>query len=343
MPVYHGERGPGLRGTDPGAPNQAVTAGVTDDPAATGGDPRRRVAVVDIGSNSIRLVVYDTLSRAPMPILNEKVMCGLGRGLGRSGRLNPAATPVALANLARFKALLDALQVGHYRALATAAVREADDGPDFLAEITRTTGLEVQAISGDEEARLGAMGVLSGIARSLYFCFPSAARNTLCEGATLNGASIRVSAKRSLSESVCATSLQRGAGMALVESISLAARSTRALGSSAIALSWVAAGRKRMWRAQSRPAQPPLEACLAGRCGLRPDRDVRWRCDPSLQSLVAGNPDRFHRAERMRRQEAGFPVGWAVFRVTGTAELADRWARNFDHVDRYVMPLKSSV
>ena len=68
----------------------------------------RPVAVVDIGSNSIRLVVYDALSRVPVPILNEKVMCGLGRGLGQSGPLNPEARTLALANLARFKVLIDA-------------------------------------------------------------------------------------------------------------------------------------------------------------------------------------------------------------------------------------------
>jgi len=161
MALYHPGGGSGTAAQ--AAADQAL--GPTAAPGSTGagGDPRRRVAVVDIGSNSIRLVVYDALSRVPVPIVNEKVMCGLGRGLGQSGRLNPEARALALANLARFKALIDALQVGRYQALATAAVRDAADGPEFLDQITRCTGLAVNAISGDEEARLGAHGVLSGM------------------------------------------------------------------------------------------------------------------------------------------------------------------------------------
>ncbi len=121
-----------------------------------------RVAVVDIGSNSIRIVVYDRLSRAPMPIFNEKILCGLGRDLARTGRLHPDGLDMALKNLARFRRLIDGMGVRHVDVLATAAVREAEDGKAFVAKVKRLCGLSVSTISGLEEARLSALGVLSG-------------------------------------------------------------------------------------------------------------------------------------------------------------------------------------
>ena len=121
-----------------------------------------RVAVIDIGSNSIRVLVYDRLSRAPLPVFNEKVLCGLGRDLARTGRLHPEGVEMALRNLARFRGLLDGMAVKHVDVIATAAVRDAEDGEDFVAEVKRQCRLSVGTISGAEEARLSAMGVLSG-------------------------------------------------------------------------------------------------------------------------------------------------------------------------------------
>ena len=121
-----------------------------------------RVAVIDIGSNSIRVLVYDRLSRAPLPVFNEKVLCGLGRDLARTGRLHPDGVEMALRNLARFRRLLDGMAVRHVDVIATAAVRDAEDGAEFVTEVKRQSGLDVSTISGAEEARLSAMGVLSG-------------------------------------------------------------------------------------------------------------------------------------------------------------------------------------
>src|SRR2546429_5113587 len=90
-----------------------------------------RIAVVDVGSNSLRLVVFERLGATLLPLLNEKVMCGLGRGIAGSGRLNPAGIALALPNLQRFVALARALAVGHLAIIATAAVREASDGRAF--------------------------------------------------------------------------------------------------------------------------------------------------------------------------------------------------------------------
>ena len=79
-----------------------------------------RIGVIDVGSNSIRLVVYDRLARAPQPIFNERVLCGLGRGLARTGRLHPDGRERALENIARFVVLARHMGVGRLDILATA-------------------------------------------------------------------------------------------------------------------------------------------------------------------------------------------------------------------------------
>ncbi|HYM72561.1 MAG TPA: Ppx/GppA family phosphatase [Stellaceae bacterium] len=122
-----------------------------------------RIAVIDIGSNSLRLVVFERLGATLLPLLNEKVMCGLGRGIVRTGRLNREGVELAYANLQRFVALARALKVDHLMGIATAAVREASDGQEFAAEIERQCGLPVRIVDGPEEARLSATGVLAGI------------------------------------------------------------------------------------------------------------------------------------------------------------------------------------
>jgi exopolyphosphatase / guanosine-5'-triphosphate,3'-diphosphate pyrophosphatase len=122
-----------------------------------------RIAVVDVGSNSLRLVVFDRLGATLVPLLNEKVMCALGRGIATTGRLNPEGIELALANLQRFVALAGALGVDHLAIIATAAVREAQDGRAFAARAERQCGVPVRIIEGGEEARLSAMGVLAGI------------------------------------------------------------------------------------------------------------------------------------------------------------------------------------
>lgn len=122
-----------------------------------------RVGVVDIGSNTVRLVVYDTPNRLPFPVFNEKAQCELGRGLGETGRLNPEGVPMALKSLSRFVRLSQAMGVERLDLVATAAVRDADDGADFVAEIRRRLGMRVEILSGEEEAKLAAEGVLSGL------------------------------------------------------------------------------------------------------------------------------------------------------------------------------------
>ncbi len=123
---------------------------------------RRPVAVVDIGSNSIRLVVFDGTSRVPLPLFNEKVLCGLGRGLEVTGMLDAEGMDLAFANLKRFADLTRAMGVRKTFALATAAARDAKNGAAFVAQLRAATGLPVRVLSGSEEARLSALGVIAG-------------------------------------------------------------------------------------------------------------------------------------------------------------------------------------
>ncbi|MTI10530.1 Ppx/GppA family phosphatase [Curvivirga aplysinae] len=121
------------------------------------------IAVVDIGSNSIRLVIYEGRVRAPIPVFNEKILCGLGRDLNATGRLHDEGVERALRALPRFANIARSMKVSKITVLATAAVREAENGPEFTRRVKELSGLEIQTISGHEEARLSGLGVISGI------------------------------------------------------------------------------------------------------------------------------------------------------------------------------------
>ncbi|MCA8868918.1 MAG: Ppx/GppA family phosphatase [Rhodobacteraceae bacterium] len=121
-----------------------------------------RLAVVDVGSNSVRMVVFDGAARSPAYFFNEKIMCGLGAELSETGRLHPEGRARALVALKRFAMLARGMQAEPIYTVATAAVREAEDGGEFCAEVLAATGLRLNVASGEEEARLSAQGVLLG-------------------------------------------------------------------------------------------------------------------------------------------------------------------------------------
>ena len=128
--------------------------------------PRKRassVAVIDIGSNSVRLVVYEQLTRSLVSFFNEKVLCGLGREVQTTGLLAPDAVAKALTSLRRFRALCRVQKVGRIYAIATAACRDATNGPDFIRRAERICGTQIEILSGPREAKLSALGVISGI------------------------------------------------------------------------------------------------------------------------------------------------------------------------------------
>ncbi|MBS0478893.1 MAG: Ppx/GppA family phosphatase [Proteobacteria bacterium] len=121
-----------------------------------------RTGIIDIGSNSIRLVVYQGPARLPATLFNEKVMAGLGRGLADDNRLAPNAVALAVETLQRFAALAREMEVASLRTVATAAVRDAANGGDLLDAAARV-GLPVELLSGEQEAIAAGMGVLSAI------------------------------------------------------------------------------------------------------------------------------------------------------------------------------------
>ncbi len=125
--------------------------------------PSKSIAVIDIGSNSVRLVVYEDKSRTASALFNEKTLCGLGREVQSTGLLAADAVEKALAALKRFKALCKVMKVGEVFAIATAACRDATNGPDFIAKAERLCGCSIEILSGAREAKLSALGVSSGV------------------------------------------------------------------------------------------------------------------------------------------------------------------------------------
>lgn len=136
----------------------AKSAAAAQSASATG-----PVSVVDIGSNSVRLVVFEGLTRNPTTLFNEKAICAMGRGLVSTGKLDADGMRMALAALARFKAVSADLGVPHMEIVATAAVRDAKNGKEFVARAEAATGAPVRVLTGAEEAEYAAMGVLSGL------------------------------------------------------------------------------------------------------------------------------------------------------------------------------------
>ena len=122
-----------------------------------------RVGVIDIGSNTVRLVVYDMLDRVPAVIFNEKVACGLGRSIASTGKLDGDAVILALSTVGRFIALAAEMGVVRLDMVATAAVREAANGSDFVSAVADIFNQNIRVLSGGDEAHYSAQGILAGI------------------------------------------------------------------------------------------------------------------------------------------------------------------------------------
>jgi len=124
------------------------------------------VAIVDIGSNSVRLVIYEAASRTPAVVHNEKAICAIGRNMVTTGELNGEGIGLALEALGRFRMLADAHGIEIREAVATAAARDASNGHEFVRRAEATWGGPIRVLSGEEEARLAAEGVLAGIPKA---------------------------------------------------------------------------------------------------------------------------------------------------------------------------------
>ena len=131
----------------------------------TGTAGHEHYAIVDIGSNSVRMVVYDQLGRAPLPRFIEKSLCRLGEGLAQTGLIAPDGFRRTVEALSRFKAIADAMGVSRIDVTATEAIRRAANGRDLATAITAASGLNVRILEGAEEAKYSALGVISGFFR----------------------------------------------------------------------------------------------------------------------------------------------------------------------------------
>lgn len=119
--------------------------------------------VIDIGSNSVRLVVFEAASRNPITLFNEKAICAIGRNMVTTGRLDPEGMKLALAALRRFRAVSEGMGVKRIEVVATAAARDAANGPDFVRLAEEASGQKVQVLTGQQEAELAALGVVCGL------------------------------------------------------------------------------------------------------------------------------------------------------------------------------------
>ena len=116
-------------------------------------------AVIDIGSNTVRMVVFSGPRRAPNVWLNEKVTARLGRDLADSGEIPQEAEDLALGGLRRFSTIIDDLGITDVAAVATAAARDASNGPDFVGKV-QELGIDPRVLTGVEEATTSAFGVI---------------------------------------------------------------------------------------------------------------------------------------------------------------------------------------
>ncbi|MGH6878384.1 MAG: hypothetical protein ACREHV_13570 [Rhizomicrobium sp.] len=135
----------------------------TQRPARSGRARGGPFAVVDIGSNSVRLVICESFSRTPAVVHNEKAICAIGRDMVTRKKLHDDGMRLALESLSRFRLLADAHHVELRDAVATAAARDAANGQDFVRRAEAAWGSPIRILSGEEEARLAAQGVLAGI------------------------------------------------------------------------------------------------------------------------------------------------------------------------------------
>lgn len=123
-----------------------------------------RAAVIDLGSNSTRLVIFEGIARNPVTIFNEKAILKLGKGLTATGRLNETGMEIAIQVMRRFNIIANAMGAYPFEVLATAAVRDATNGKQFVEALQKhLPDVPIRILSGEEEADYSSSGVLCGI------------------------------------------------------------------------------------------------------------------------------------------------------------------------------------
>ncbi len=132
------------------------------DPTSQAPERSAPYGLLDMGSNSLRLVIYEPRFPWPRVYLDEKTMAALGHGLAETGRLDPRNQSIALESLKRFSALVRSTKVARVDAVATAAVRDASNGPEFVEQAQAVFGHPIKVAPGPQEALWGIKGVIAG-------------------------------------------------------------------------------------------------------------------------------------------------------------------------------------
>ena len=126
----------------------------------------KKDAIIDLGSNSIRMLIYQDFINSQIPVFNEKAVCALGKTLDKTGRLDPEGVEYAYNVLERFKNILDNSKISSCEVIATAAVREAKDSKEFIEKVEQILNQNVNVLTGEEEAERSALGVISGFEKA---------------------------------------------------------------------------------------------------------------------------------------------------------------------------------
>jgi exopolyphosphatase/guanosine-5'-triphosphate,3'-diphosphate pyrophosphatase len=121
-----------------------------------------KLAIIDIGSNSIRMLIYEDFSSSRVPFFNEKAVCELGKNLDKSKKLHRSGTEYALKVLKRFSEILNVSKITNLKIIATAVIREATDTKPFIDEVEKLFKTKINILSGEEEATCSAEGVKIG-------------------------------------------------------------------------------------------------------------------------------------------------------------------------------------
>ena len=141
----------------------------------------KKESVIDLGSNSIRMLIYEEFNKSQIPIFNEKAVCSLGNNLEINGKLDPLGVQYSLKVLERFKNILDNSKVTNVHLFATAAVRDAKDGSEFKATVEKIFNCEVEVLTGEQEAERSALGVHQNHSNAFFFQNPASLSSRIVE------------------------------------------------------------------------------------------------------------------------------------------------------------------
>ena len=122
---------------------------------------KSKIAIIDIGSNSVRLVIYPDSGKYPYPLFNERINCRLGEKIHKTNNLSVNSISRTLKALQRFSIIIENMEVKHVIPVATAAVRNAKNNKEFILPAEKILSSKIRILTKNQEAELAALGLLS--------------------------------------------------------------------------------------------------------------------------------------------------------------------------------------